>query len=142
MRIACEQLLDVFRNADRCAVAECRRLTPWGADPMHLYAKGMGSGGRLDIPCNLVSGCRLCHTYNHNDRAPTRTMLIANVGLRYGVEPRVIEMEILRALNILKKGATYICPFTGFRWTKTDDFYLPNLRTLFPTASQRPAARP
>ena len=55
MKIVCEELLDVFRQATSCGW--CKRGTS-GADPHHIFSRG---AGRLDIRVNLIPLCRLCH---------------------------------------------------------------------------------
>ena len=71
MKIVDEALLALFRSATRCEW--CGRDTPEGADPAHVFARGVGGGSRLDIRINLVSLCRgwhngqwvSCHDANH-----------------------------------------------------------------------------
>jgi hypothetical protein len=42
-------------------------------DAAHLFAKGMGGGGQLDVRFNLAGLCRICHARNHaaNSGLPT-----------------------------------------------------------------------
>jgi hypothetical protein len=84
----------------------------------------MGAGGQLDIPCNIVSGDRRCHDLNHAGKYPKREDLLAVVASRYRVTADDVLAEIQRALNILKKGDRYECPFTDFWWQKTLDGYI------------------
>lgn len=89
MRVVSEETLALFRG-DRCEA--CGRTARCHA--AHVYARGMGGGGRLDVPINLVSLCPPCHDAHHHGRAPTRHDLVCLVARRYGQLPDVIEARL------------------------------------------------
>ena len=116
MKIESETLLDGFRMATKCEWCG-RRISV--AEPHHVFTKGMGGGGRLDIPCNLVAlggafECS-CHRSHHDGHAPLTCDLLALVAARLGTLQKDIEAEIHRARR-LPKGSIYTCPWTGFTW--------------------------
>jgi hypothetical protein len=47
----------------RCRCERCRKRGP--VDPHHVFARGMGGAGRLDLPENLIALCRWCHDAFH-----------------------------------------------------------------------------
>lgn len=98
MKIVNESLLDEFRNALRCEW--CKK--PAKCDPHHVFAKGMGGGGRLDVRVNLVALCRVCHTLTHAGEI-ARYDLLAIIAVREGMLQDKIEEEVWR-LRRLKKG--------------------------------------
>jgi 5-methylcytosine-specific restriction endonuclease McrA len=57
VRVEDEVVLDQYRVLPCVA---CRRPPP--SDPAHLTTKGAGGG---DVPENLMSLCRQCHTQQH-----------------------------------------------------------------------------
>lgn len=77
-----EKLLDTFREAKACEF--CSKPTPSGCDPHHIIAKGMGGGGRVDIPDNLIALCRECHISHHAGAAPTTYQCFDVAGARAG----------------------------------------------------------
>ncbi len=86
MKIVDASALQVCRDRFRCE--HCQRRGP--VDAAHVYACGMGSGGRVDHRLNLVAACRLCHTASHAGGEPTRETLLAIVAKREGVTVAVI----------------------------------------------------
>lgn len=113
MLVKDDALLQQFREARRCEW--CGRAVSV-AEPAHIFAKGMGGGGRLDIPCNLVAlgsafDCA-CHRRQHDGHEPLPHDLLALVAARYGVLQLDVENEIHRVRR-LAKGSQYQCPFTG-----------------------------
>ena len=95
-------LLDEFRRKPRCEW--CNARSRHGLDPHHVFARGMGGGGRLDVRINLVSLCRTCHGEVHGGRIMRRDLL-AIVAAREGMLQDDVEREIYR-LRRLPKGAT------------------------------------
>ena len=41
----------------------------------HIFPRGMGGGGRLDIPWNLLVVCRDCHQHCQAGKIPKREQL-------------------------------------------------------------------
>ena len=91
MRIVDRALLDSFR--DKCKCEHCGAAVPTGCHPHHLWTRGMGSGGRLDIAINLIALCSLCHRRTH-DGAIHRDQLLAAVARREGIRADEIEQRI------------------------------------------------
>lgn len=79
MIIKDEPLLDEFR-AKRCEYCGYH-----AACPHHLWARGIGGGGRLDIRVNLVALCTVCHTQHHAGNPPYKAVLLNIVAAREGV---------------------------------------------------------
>lgn len=100
MKIINLDLLAKFRAAWRCEW--CGRRTPNGCDPAHVFARGMGGGGQLDVIFNLVSLCRQCHQSHHDGNRPTRLNLLGLVAVREGMFPVEVETEIFRLLQMRK----------------------------------------
>lgn len=101
MRIVDERLLREFRGPGHCEF--CGR---WFSqlDAAHVFARGMGSGSRLDVPENLVSLDRYCHTSHHDGLAPMRCDLLAVIAAREGCLQHEIEAYI-RLLQRLPRGS-------------------------------------
>lgn len=80
MTIKDERLLREFREKRGCEW--CGRSGGICVDPHHLWARGLGSGSRLDVRPNLIALCRLqCHHDAHNGTL-MRCDLLAIVALR------------------------------------------------------------
>lgn len=95
-----EALLDEFRHAWHCEW--CRMITPEGADPAHIFAKGLGGGSRLDIRINLVALCRECHVMSHAGHRPLQCDLLAVVAARHFCQQDDIQ-EVIWALKRIRK---------------------------------------
>jgi HNH endonuclease len=95
MRIEDKGLLREFGLKKRCEF--CHQPPRRGTllDAHHLFARGMGGGGRLDIRVNLVALCRSCHTDTHAGHI-IRAALLAIVAQREGVMQDDIVTEIAR----------------------------------------------
>ena len=50
-----ERLLVYFRGRT------CERCGLGPGEPHHVKPRGHGGGSRLDVACNLISLCRMCH---------------------------------------------------------------------------------
>ena len=94
-----EAMLDRFRGPGACEL--CGAEFPVRV-PHHLFARGVGGGGRVDIPENLVSlgpegqwKCR-CHHLIHNGSIPRRCVL-AVVAIREGKTIEEIENAVYAA---------------------------------------------
>lgn len=87
MKVIDENMLDRFRHATSCSW--CSRPTPTGCDPAHYIAKGTDSHKRMDLPENLASLCRRCHTSSHDGNEPTPDQLAVVIAAReeLAVEP-------------------------------------------------------
>ena len=98
MIIINEDLLDQFRAAGPCEWCgkPCQRR-----EPHHIFSRGLGGGGRLDIPCNLVAlGSSLlwecaCHQAAHAGSI-SRLQLLLVVGHRECCLASDIEEEVWR----------------------------------------------
>lgn len=66
MQITDEALLESFRRKERCEW--CGYWTGGHCHPHHLWTRGMGGGGRLDIAINLIGLCFACHIDVHLGR--------------------------------------------------------------------------
>lgn len=88
MRREDETLLDQFRGAGPCGFC-CRWCEARHA--AHVFARGMGSGGRLDIRLNVVPLCWQCHMENHAGRQPTQKHLLGIVAGRHGLTAEEVE---------------------------------------------------
>lgn len=92
MKIVNESVLDLFRGHGRCEL--CHRSCT-AREPHHIWAKGIGGGGRLDVRINLVAlgataswQCE-CHTRIHNGGLKRDELLII-VALREGITTAMI----------------------------------------------------
>jgi len=99
MKIIDEELLDEFRGAGHCEV--CDKLCLW-REAHHIFAKGLGGGGRLDVRVNLISvgktkpfPCCPCHGLIHQGKIKRDTLLLI-VSEREGVSVSEIEEIIFR----------------------------------------------
>lgn len=88
-----DNVLDRFRKAGTCAW--CKKRGP--TDAAHYRRRGMGSGGRLDVPCNLVSLCRTCHDNQHNGKRPMECDLLLLIAHR----EKCLQDDVLAVLNML-----------------------------------------
>jgi hypothetical protein len=70
-------------------------------EPHHLWTRGMGGGGRLDIPENLIPLCSSCHREAQAYRIP-RCDLVAIVAARLGLRQDEVE-ERIRELRRAEK---------------------------------------
>lgn len=86
MKVIDDCLLAEFRAKGRCEYCGKKRPT----DPHHLWCRGMGGGGRLDIKENLIALCRECHTDVHNG-VIHRSELVEMVAKRIGLFTEDIE---------------------------------------------------
>jgi hypothetical protein len=89
MKLVDEDLLREFRAKRKCE--HCRRVVS-GCDPHHIFCRGMGGGGRIDHPYNLVGLCRECHCRVHAGQLE-RKHLLAIVAEREGItEPQAVQL--------------------------------------------------
>lgn len=106
MKILNEKLLEEFRAPGRCEWCgkRCRVR-----EPHHIYARGMGGAGRLDVRINLVAlGSTLafectCHTDHHAGERPLRDELLAVASAREGVLQRDAEAVIHYLVRLSRK---------------------------------------
>lgn len=98
MKIIDEATLDLFRGPGLCEV--CGKLVI-SREPHHLYCRGIGSGGRLDIRINLIALCAVfsggdnCHARAHRGEIK-RESLLEIVARREGTTSSSIEEEVWR----------------------------------------------
>lgn len=103
MRIEHEPTLDFFRTARRCEWAGCPGL---GMEPHHFYAKGLGSGHRMDVRINLIALCRLHHNMAHSGQI-ARAALLAIIAQRQGEAPQDV-LEALWVIDRLPKKSSVV----------------------------------
>lgn len=87
MKVVDKDLLASVRARRRCEC--CNRPTPAGCHPHHYLARGLGSGGRLDVRENLVALCIFCHDAVHRGIIPRGTIL-ALIARREHSRPELI----------------------------------------------------
>ena len=97
MRIIDEPLLQLFRDKQQCEY--CGRKLRYRPEVHHVFARGMGSGTRLDIAINLIAlgswmDCS-CHQRFHAGHI-ARHDLLAVVAAREKMLQDDIEREICR----------------------------------------------
>ncbi len=92
MKIIDEAMLDRFRAASRCEF--CGQRTQNGADPAHISARGLGSGKRVDLACNLVSLCRGCHCAQGFRDGPSLEELWAIAAKREGMSVKECKQRV------------------------------------------------
>lgn len=102
MKVENEEYLDTVRAQTRCEC--CGRSVP-GCEPHHVLAKGMGGGGRMDIPPNVIGLCHLCHQLHHDGNLSRETFLII-IGKRLKMEPADVLQECYRVRR-LPKGSVH-----------------------------------
>ncbi len=107
-----ESLLREFRGPGKCEWCgkQCRTR-----EAAHIFAKGMGGGGRLDVRINLVGlglggwvGVRAecnCHSSHHTGHEPSKRQLMERAAEREGVDATDIE-AVLWLLRRLPKEAS------------------------------------
>lgn len=106
MKILDEALLDEFRTVGRCDV--CGRSCLF-REPHHIWARGMGGGGRLDVRINLLAVGQsrtyqcFCHGLIHNG-AIKRDDLLLIVARREKTTPGAIRDEINRLRRLDREG--------------------------------------
>ena len=96
MTIVDLDLLATFRAATQCGW--CRKPTPSGCDPAHLWARGLGGAHRIDASFNLIALCRLCHTEAHAGNIAREDLLLM-VAHRDGVN----QCDIVAAVHFLQR---------------------------------------
>lgn len=97
MKIEDEELLKKFRSKPACEW--CKKKSR--VVPHHLYCRGMGGGGQVDIPKNLISLCWFCHDLFHAGNIK-RFALEAIVAEREGCQQADIRAEVNRIRNLPK----------------------------------------
>lgn len=100
MRIDNRNLRRKFSGRGCCA--HCGQWSPV-RHCAHVFAIGMGGNNRLDVPCNLVSLCWLCHRRSHEGDEPTQETLLRIVAKREGTTPDAIREEIYRLRRLSKE---------------------------------------
>ena len=98
MKVINEDLLDEFRQHGLCEW--CKAFCS-SRDPHHIFARGMGGGGRLDIQENIVSLCRTCHGRVHAGHI-LRCDLLAIVAKRENKQQWEIEHAVYAAKRARK----------------------------------------
>jgi hypothetical protein len=93
VKVVDPKLLDTFRGAGACSW--CNRWCRY-RHAAHVFARGMGGGGRLDVALNLVSLCPECHLEHHDGRRPLRCDLLAVVAAREGMLQGEVEAQLHR----------------------------------------------
>ncbi len=100
MKVIDETLLEEFRHRSRCE--NCGILSRGRLDAHHIYARGMGGGGRLDVRENLIALCALCHRRVHDGNIK-RLQLLTVVARREGLQ---VEEVAQRVMDLRRKKKT------------------------------------
>jgi hypothetical protein len=101
MKIKNERTLDKFRTPRSCE--NC--FKPCKPDPHHLWQKGLGGGGRIDLAINLIALCRVpCHMDLHAGLIE-RDTLLGIVARREGTSKSAIE-SVIDMIRRLPKDAS------------------------------------
>ena len=92
-----------MRIVDQNAITACRTnaggrcehcFAPCGSGEVHhLWGRGFGGGNRLDVPCNLIFLCKVCHRSAHDGNIAHKTLL-SIVAYREGTTPDGIQETI------------------------------------------------
>ncbi len=103
VKIVDEALLREFRTAGLCEL--CKRYCKL-REPHHIFARGMGGGGRLDVRYNLIAlGSTAifhpCHGDIHAGKV-SRDAVIEIVAAREGVSVEAVMDEIWRLRRTIK----------------------------------------
>lgn len=110
MRVLNPELLKAFRTPGFCEF--CKRWCDV-REGHHLWPKGFGGGGQMDVPCNLIAlGSTLCfqcpcHTEIHAGNIQRNDLLLI-VARRERCLQGDIEAEVHR-IRRLPKGSDYRC---------------------------------
>lgn len=78
----------------------------------HIFARGMGGGGRLDVAINLISLCWQCHRKVHDGRI-LRSHILQAVARRHRMGAEEIENRIRQMLAIQNRGLEKITERQG-----------------------------
>ncbi len=95
MIIRNDYLLEKFRRRLQCECCGKRGYV----EAHHLWTRGMGGGGRLDININLIALCRFCHSEFHAGHV-ARGELLHIVARREHRTVDGITQEILRLRRV------------------------------------------
>lgn len=68
----------------------------------HVFARGMGGGGRLDVAINLISLCWQCHRKVHDGRI-AKSRILRVIARRHGASMEEIEGRIRQMMAIHNK---------------------------------------
>lgn len=112
MEILNPELLAWFRRKPQCEICRCFRPVV----PHHVYRKGMGGGGQLDVPENLLAVCSFCHDMIHDGHVPYEFQL-ARLAEREGFSMDEIEAKIREYRDRPKgfEGVVFIPPLGEHR---------------------------
>lgn len=75
----------------------CGRRVP--SEAAHLFAKGFGGGGQLDLAINTAPLCRDCHQSSHDGHRPITVDLLALVAQR----EKVGQDDIRAAIDFFRR---------------------------------------
>lgn len=70
-------------------------MHPAAVQPHHVWAKGMGGAGRMDVAVNLIALDIHCHAAVHAGKI-TRNKLLTIIAKREGTTVAAIERKIYR----------------------------------------------
>lgn len=115
MIIIDEKMLTNFRGPGMCQF--CGRYCHKDREASHLFARGMGSGSRLDIEINLMAlggpwECK-CHHLSHSEGKPSRADLLNKKSKYVGAPAHSIE-EAIKFLQRLDVKRTKIKGFVDW----------------------------
>jgi len=102
MRIENPKLLKTFRTPGRCE--NCGRFCQV-REPAHLWAKGFGGGGWIDLRINLISlgssrhSFCACHSISHNDGGVLNATFLGLIAWR----ERTTEDSIIEVMHLCRR---------------------------------------
>lgn len=98
----------------------------------HVFTKGMGGGGRLDLNINCCALCTHCHAKHHAGHDPTPDKLVELIALREKTTPDNIRFAVRDLRRISKPADSYaaLCEVLMRYWLQP------------PADPRREAARP
>lgn len=119
MRVVSEEMLDRFRGAGKCEIC---LLWCNAREPHHCFAKGHGSGRRLDVSFNLIGlgspqgafRC-VCHGLIHAGSI-SREEVLTVIAAREGMSIEDIESQVYLLRRAPKE--CVLCPRCGGRGGK------------------------
>lgn len=104
MKVSDPDLLKEVRERQRCDY--CHAWIPY-AHPHHIFAKGMGGGGQIDIRENLLSMCpdglgNSCHRKFHDGNIKRQELLEISAR-QNGIEVEEVVRRVMELRRMKKK---------------------------------------
>lgn len=106
MKIVNQKVQQRIKSAMRCEFPGCNRRP---TDPCHISARGTSSHKQIDVPCNLLAGCRFCHDRQHQQFKPSRKEMQEIAAKREGMTQEQVE-ETIWKLQQRQRNHSCECP--------------------------------